>query len=153
MLHERPAPAVGPEIDVEFIPYEEVHELRVAWHREEMPNIDPGDYHEQAREVALLRNAQVLTTRDDDGTPIAFAQLEQDGARAEITQVFVHPDHRGGGRGTAMTRKAIEAAEQRGDIDELWICADAEDRPKDLYGRLGFRTAATTVELQKVVAS
>ena len=149
MLHESPAPAVGPEIEVEFAPYEAVHELRVAWHEEEMPGVDPGNYHEQAREVALLRNAQVLIARDDDGEPTAFAQLEQAGDRAEITQVFVHPDLRGGGRGTAMTRMAIEAANQRGDIAELWICADADDRPKDLYSRLGFRTAATTVELQK----
>ena len=150
MLHETPPPAVGPEIEVEFVPYEEVHELRVAWHEEEMPGVDAGGYHSQAREVALLRNAQVLVTRDADGTPTAFAQLEQAGDRAEITQVFVHPDHRGGGRGTAMTRKAIEVANDRGDIAELWICADADDRPKDLYGRLGFRTVATTLELQKV---
>jgi ribosomal protein S18 acetylase RimI-like enzyme len=150
MLHESPPPAAGPEIEVEFVPYEQAQELRLAWHEEEMPGVDPGDYHQQAREVAMLRNAQVLITRGTDGEPVAFAQLEQDGASAEITQVFVHPDHRGGGRGTAMTRKAIEVANARGDIDELWICADADDRPKDLYERLGFRTAAATAELQKV---
>jgi hypothetical protein len=49
-----------------------------------------------------------------------------------------------------MTRKAIEVAEGRGDIEELWICADADDRPKELYRRLGFRAAATTVECQRV---
>ena len=78
--------------------------------------------------------------------PIAFAQLEHDGDAAEITQVFVHPDHRGGGRGTAMTRAAIEAA---GDVRDLWIVADDEDRPKELYARLGFRPAWTTMEVTR----
>ena len=150
MLHEEAVPPVGPEIEVAEVPYEDVLDLRVAWHREDWPDVDPGDYFEQAREVAMLRNALVLATLGGDGRPLAFAQLERDGARAEITQVFVHPDHRGGGRGTAMTRKAIETAQARGDIDELWICADADDRPKELYERLGFRTATATVELQKV---
>jgi hypothetical protein len=40
-------------------------------------------------------------------------------------------------------RAAIEAA---GDLQDLWITADAEDRPKELYARLGFRTAWMTME-------
>jgi hypothetical protein len=35
-----------------------------------------------------------------------------------------------------MTRAAIEAA---GDIRDLWIVADDDGRPKELYARLGFR--------------
>ena len=75
--------------------------------------------------------------------PVAFAQLERDGDGAEITQVYVQPDYRGGGRGTAMTRAAINAA---GDVRDLWIVADDEDRPKQLYARLGFRPAWTAME-------
>ena len=55
---------------------------------------------------------------------------------------FVHPEYRGDGRGTAITRAAIEAA---GDVRDLWIVADDEDRPKELYARLGFRAAWTTI--------
>ena len=95
----------------------------------------PPAYHAQAREVAQRRDVQVLAVRDG-GAPVAFAQLERDGSVAEITQVYVHPEHRGGGRGTAMTRAAIEAA---GDVRDLWIAADDDDRPKELYARLGFR--------------
>ena len=79
----------------------------------------------------------------EKGAPVAFAQLERDGAAAELTQVYVHPKHRGGGRGTAMTRAAIEAA---GDVRDLWIAADDDDRPKELYARLGFRPAWTAME-------
>jgi GNAT superfamily N-acetyltransferase len=49
---------------------------------------------------------------------------------------FVHPDNRGSGRGTALTRAAIEAA---GNVRDLWISGHDEDRPKKLYARLGFR--------------
>ena len=45
-----------------------------------------------------------------------------------------------------MTRAAIEAA---GDVRDLWIVADDEDRPKELYARLGFRPAWTTMEFTR----
>ena len=144
MRHEAPAPD-GPHVPVEEVPYDAVHDLRVAWHQEDFPGQDASGYHAFARDVALRRGATVLAVREN-GVPIAFAQLERDGPAAEITQVFVHPDHRGGGRGTAMTRAAIEAA---GDVEDLWIAADDEDRPKELYARLGFRPAWTTMEFTR----
>jgi GNAT superfamily N-acetyltransferase len=147
MRHEPlPLPLPGPDFPVEEVPYDAVHDLRVAWHQEDFPEQDPGGYHAQAREVALRRDAQVLTVREG-GVPVAFAQLERDGEAAEITQVYVHPAHRGGGRGTAMTRAAIEAAS---DVRDLWIAADDDDRPKELYARLGFRPAWTTMEFLRL---
>jgi ribosomal protein S18 acetylase RimI-like enzyme len=141
MHHEAPPPP-GPPIAVTEVPYDAVHELRVAWHGEDFTDTSTGDYHAQAREVALSREVRVLAVHDGD-RPIAFAQLEHGGDAAEIAQVYVHPDYRGGGRGTAMTRAAIEAA---GDVRDLWIVADDEDRPKELYARLGFRTAWLAME-------
>jgi ribosomal protein S18 acetylase RimI-like enzyme len=144
MRHETPPPA-GPDVAVAEVPYDAVHDLRVAWHEEESPDQDGSAYHAQAREVALRRGVRVLAVHEA-GAPIAFAQLEHEGAAAEIAQVYVHPRYRGGGRGTAMTRAAIEAA---GDARDLWIVADDNDRPKDLYARLGFRPAWTTMELTR----
>ena len=139
-------PPLGPDIAVEEVPYEAVHDLRVMWHREDFPDQDPGGYHVQSREVALRRGVQVLAVLEG-GAPVAFAQLERVGEAAEITQVYVHPEHRGGGRGKAITRAAIEAA---GDVRDLWIVANDEDRPKDLYARLGFRAAWTTMEFLRL---
>jgi GNAT superfamily N-acetyltransferase len=146
MRHESAPPPLGPAIGVEEVPYDAVHALRVAWFEEDFPGVDPASYHASAREVALTRGAQVLAVCDPNGggEPIAFAQLERVGGSAEITQVYVHPDHRGGGRGTAMTRAAIEAATGAGD---LWIAADDEGRPKELYARLGFRPAWRVMEV------
>ena len=141
MRHEVPPPP-GPDLAVEEVPYDAVDDLRVAWHREDFPDQDPADYHAQAREVALQLGAGVLAVREA-GIPVAFAELERVGAAVEITHVYVRPQYRGAGRGTAMTRAAIEAAS---DARDLWIVADDEGRPKKLYARLGFRPAWTTME-------
>jgi GNAT superfamily N-acetyltransferase len=78
---------------------------------------------------------------------VAFAQLVRDGEGAEITDVYVTARRRGRGLGTAITRAAISAA---GDVRELWIIADADDRPKELYARLGFRPVWTVVDYLRV---
>jgi GNAT superfamily N-acetyltransferase len=145
MRHEA-LPPPGPQIAVEQVPYDAVDGLRVAWHHEDFPGQDPTSYIEQAREVAMRRDVQILAVHEGV-EPIAFAVVERAGAAAEITAVYVRPDHRGGGRGTALTRAAIEAA---GDVEDLWISADDEDRPKDLYTRLGFRPAWTALELTRL---
>ena len=144
MRHESDPPALA-EIDVEQVPYEAVDELRLSWHREDFPD-QPSDHHAHARAVALLRNALVLAIRDG-GDPVAFAQIERLGGDAEITQVYVHPEHRDRGLGTALTAKAIGAV---GPVRDLWIAADDEDRPKELYSRLGFRPVVTTLEVTRM---
>ena len=90
----------------------------------------------------MTRDVQVIASREGDEL-VGFAQVVRSGGAAEITQVYVSPEHRGAGRGTAITRAAIEAA---GDVGDLWITADDEDRPKELYARLGFRPAWTSIE-------
>jgi ribosomal protein S18 acetylase RimI-like enzyme len=75
---------------------------------------------------------QVLAVRSA-GESAAFAQLVRNGREAEITEVYVDRRHRGAGLGTALARAAIEPA---GDVQDLWICADDEDRPKEHYARL-----------------
>jgi ribosomal protein S18 acetylase RimI-like enzyme len=145
MRHEAPPPDVA-EMAVEEVPYDAVEALRVAWHAEDFPGQDPGSYPEQAREVSLSRGARVFAVADA-GEPIAFAQLEHVAGSAEITHVYVRSDRRGTGIGTAITRASIDAA---GEVDDLWISADDEDRAKDLYARLGFRPAWVSMELTRL---
>jgi GNAT superfamily N-acetyltransferase len=145
MLHEEPPPPL-PGIAVEEVPYDDVQRLRTAWGREDFPTLDPSDYLVQARAVSERLYSRVLAVREE-GEPIAFAQVDRIGAAAEIAQVFVRADRRGRGIGTAVTRAAIEAAK---DADELWIVADDEGRPKELYGRLGFRLAWISTQLMRL---
>jgi GNAT superfamily N-acetyltransferase len=142
-MRHQVAPPSGPKVPVEEVSYDAVNDLRVAWHHEEdSSDQSAGEFHQQARDVALRRGVQVLAVRSA-GEPVAFAQLARNGREAEITEVYVDRRHRGAGLGTALTRAAIEAA---GDVRDLWICADDEDRPKELYARLGFRPGWTTME-------
>lgn len=148
MHHEKRLPR-GPDAAVDEVPYDAVRDLRVAWLREDFPDYDPAAHLAEARALAERRGAQVLAVREG-GATIAYAQLERAGPNAEITQVYVHPRHRGGGRGSALTRAAIKAA---GDVGDLWIVADDEDRPKQLYARLGFGPAWTSMQFLRLPAA
>ena len=142
MLHAGGAPPANPALRVEPVPYDAVHELRVGWLAEDFPDLDVTDFLENSRELAIRRGAEILAVVED-GEPVGFAQLERGGDAAEITDVFVRADRRGLGLGTAITKAAIGAA---GEVRELWIVADADDRPKDLYAGLGFRPVWTVVD-------
>jgi GNAT superfamily N-acetyltransferase len=145
MHHTDPAAvAAQDDVEVEQAPYEAADPLRLAWHVEDFEGYAyDEEFRAGEQEVAETRDVRVLVVREA-GEPIAFAQVERSGDGAEVTQVYVHPDHRGGGRGTAMTRAAIRAA---ADVRDLWIIADDEDRPKRLYERLGFRPVCRSMEL------
>src|ERR1039458_5318555 len=139
MHFEGPRPDKA-EIPVAEVPYDAVDALRIAWHQEEFPGQDASEFHAQAREIRLALGTRVLAVYEDS-RPVAFAALDLGDDQAEIGALYVLPEYRGQGRGTALTQAAILAA---GDIEHLWICADDDGRPKQLYGRLGFRPALTT---------
>ena len=134
---------------VEEVPYDAVDALRVAWHQEDFPGQDAREYHAQARDVAQRRDVQVLAVREG-GAPVAFAQLEREGAAAEIAPGLCPP--------RASRRRARHGHDpcgdrgSEGDVQDLWIAADDDDRPKELYARLGFRPASTTMEFLRLPA-
>ncbi|HEX7610395.1 MAG TPA: GNAT family N-acetyltransferase [Solirubrobacteraceae bacterium] len=144
MGHEGRAPSPGAHAraHVHEVAYDAVETLRRAWHADGPTDASSEEFRAQAREVALARGVQVLAWVEGDA-PVAFATLARDGRDAEITEVYVDPRLRGAGRGTAITLAAAEAA---ADARDLWICADDEDRPKRLYGRLGFRPVWLTTQ-------
>jgi predicted GNAT family acetyltransferase len=144
MLHTEPVPP-GEAVDVQEVDYDAVLALREAWHYEDFPNVDYGGHAADAKAVSMARDVQVFAVLEA-GEPIAFAQVERAGDAAEVAQVFVRADRRGGGMGTSLTRAAIAAA---GRVDDLWIVADDEGRPKELYARLGFRPAWRMIEFQR----
>src|SRR4051794_18347462 len=76
----------------------------------------------------------------DGDDVVAWARLWTRGAEAQVEDVVVLAEHRGRGYGRAVVAAATAAALADG-ADLLFIVADAEDWPKDLYGRLGYATA------------
>jgi ribosomal protein S18 acetylase RimI-like enzyme len=144
MLHVLALPgAHSTEWEVVEVDYNAVHALRVRWQLEDFPASDPEDYLAAKREIDLGGDYRVLASLRDDGRVLGFAELVWSGDNAEIDSVYVVPEHRGRGLGTALTRAAVERG---AGVHQLWISADEEDRPKQLYERLGFCAAWTCVE-------
>jgi ribosomal protein S18 acetylase RimI-like enzyme len=72
-----------------------------------------------------------------DGQIVSYADLYLDGRDAQIEDVGTLPDHRGRGYAKAVVVAAAQTARDAG-ADFVFLVADANDWPKELYGRLGF---------------
>lgn len=145
MHHEGPRPAAT-DPSVREVAYDAVNHLRETWHQEDFPGQDASDFHAHMREVQVARGDRVLAIHER-GEPVGYASLGRGPGQTEVEAVYVLPAHRGQGRGTALTQAAIAAAPDR---EDLWICADADDRPQRLYARLGFRPVLHTMEFLRL---
>jgi GNAT superfamily N-acetyltransferase len=138
MRHEH-APELTASHHVEEVAHDATRELQIAWHAEEYPGHQLADHLNEALEVARLRETRTFAVLEG-GKPVGYSTLERIGNQAEVAAAYVRAERRGNGIGTALTLAAIVAGR---DYDDLFICADDEDRPKHLYERLGFRPAWT----------
>jgi GNAT superfamily N-acetyltransferase len=141
MLHDGP---VTPQSRAELVEvdYDAVRELRDIWHREDFgEHTETEAFHAQAREVAELADVCVIAAVET-GRPIAFAEVQTHDGGSEIAQVFVRPERRGAGLGSALTMRAIGAGADA--APDVWICAERDGRPRRLYERLGFRAVIET---------
>lgn len=145
MHHEGPRDAVE-DPRVREVSYDAIEHLQRAWHQEDFPGHDPTEFHAQQREVHVARGDRVLAIYEA-GEAIGYAGLDVGDGQTEVGAVYVLPEYRGGGRGTALTSAAVAAA---GDIEDVWICADVEDRPQHLYARLGFRPVLRTMDFLRL---
>ena len=75
-----------------------------------------------------------------DDEPVAWAELYVDGGIAQIESVATEPDHRRQGHASAIVARLVEVGRAAG-AETVFLCADADDTARDLYERLGFRTA------------
>lgn len=77
---------------------------------------------------------------DDDGVAVAWARLWRRGSAFQIEDVVCLAEHRGHGHGRAVVAAAAAAAVEAG-AELVFIVADADDWPRELYGRMGFTPA------------
>ncbi|MDX6702413.1 MAG: hypothetical protein QOF26_2639 [Baekduia sp.] len=73
----------------------------------------------------------------DDGAVAAWARLWVRGDEAQVEDVVCLAEHRGRGYGRAVVAAATRAALAAGPA-LVFIVADDDDWPKELYGRLGY---------------
>ena len=118
--------------------------------REEIARAQPWATDEEAvRQVvaagevgARAGNARFFAVLED-GRPVAAAQLNSDGRVAEVDDVATLPDFQGRGHASAVTLRAVEEALAAGH-ELVFLLADDEDWPKQLYARLGFEPIGRT---------
>jgi len=117
----------------------EVAEMMRRWYGEdelEPPGLD------QLVEVGLRESRacgdQLLGVRSSDGQLVTISKLRGDGVIAQVEDVYTTPEARGRGFGRAVVTRAVELARDAGH-KLIFINADDNDWPKELYARIGFR--------------
>ena len=74
---------------------------------------------------------------------MSATDLYSDGRTAQVEDVATSPDHRGKGLASAVVLRAVEEALASGHTF-VFLIANDENGPKELYGRLGFETIGHT---------
>lgn len=75
----------------------------------------------------------------------AVCELYSDGITAQIEDVATHEEYRSRGLATAVVLRALHEAEAWGH-ETIFLVADADDWPKDLYESLGFEGIGRTYQ-------
>ena len=81
-----------------------------------------------------------------EGEVVSYSDLYQDGTEAQVEDVGTLQEHRGRGYATAVVLAAIAAAHADG-AEFVFLVADLEDWPKELYRKLGFDELGYFVKL------
>lgn len=146
MAHRRD-PARVPEAPVDELA-EAVHERAMDEFNRRNPDIADDDIVRQMRDAA--RAVGQATDKRCFGayvgdTVAAVCELYSDGLTAQIEDVGTLQEHRGRGLATALVLRALHEAQSWGH-DLIFLCADDDDWPKELYAKLGFDLMGRTYD-------
>jgi GNAT superfamily N-acetyltransferase len=83
-----------------------------------------------------------------DGRPVSWTDLYLDGPTAQVEDVATLEPYRGRGYASAVVLRAVDEARRAG-ADLIFLLADDEDWPKELYRKLGFDELGRTFEFIK----
>ena len=118
---------------------EEVAEVMRRWYAED--EADPhalGQPVEFSRREACACGDRLLGVRSSDGQLVAIGKLRSDRRIAQVEDVYTAPSARGRGFARAVVTRAVALARDA-DHDLIFIPADDNNWPKELYARIGFR--------------
>jgi predicted GNAT family acetyltransferase len=97
---------------------------------------------EHHRDIGALLHERYFAAFDGDAV-CAYAKLRHRDGVAQVEDVVVLPEQRGNGLGRLVTTAALAAGMQLAP-ELLFIAADDDDWPKQLYERLGFEPVGRT---------
>ncbi len=130
-----------PERPVDTSMVVEVDEPTLRPFRETVARTYPWGTDEVARQLAEAKRLVKGTTRFltviVDGEIVSCADLYLSDRDAQIEDLVTLEEHRGRGYASALVVKGVEEARGAG-AEFVFLVADDEDWPKELYRRLGF---------------
>ncbi len=138
MVHRRP-PQRSPTSDVEET-VAAVHGAAKVRSNRESPYFDTEEGIEQMRRVDEL--AYEVTDKRTfaayvDDTIASLCELYSDGLTAQIEDVATVEEYRGRGLASSVVLRALHEAQAWGH-DMIFLVADDDDWPKEMYSKLGF---------------
>jgi ribosomal protein S18 acetylase RimI-like enzyme len=149
-MADRRNAARAPSARVEEVARDTVAPLREAFTRDS-PWATSEEVVEQVlagrARFAAAGNARHFAVREGGGIA-ACADLYSDGRTAQIEEVVTLPEFRGRGYASAVVLRALAAARETGH-DFLFLVADEDDWPKELYAKLGFEPIGRTYSFLK----
>jgi ribosomal protein S18 acetylase RimI-like enzyme len=95
------------------------------------------------RTIESAAEATFLACKDDEGAVIARSDLYVRGGVAQVEEVVTAPSARRHGYASALVLEGVRRARAAG-CDLVFLIADADDRPAELYRRLGFADLGRT---------
>ena len=143
-----PADLPDPAFDVRPVDEGTIREVvRIAW---EVGN--PEMSEDTVSQLVARRDAYVAPVTAfaayAGDVPVGHADLRSWDGIAEVDSVVTLPDFRNRGYGRALVLSAVATARADG-ADLVFLLADADDWPRELYGRIGFETVGTIYELHR----
>jgi GNAT superfamily N-acetyltransferase len=124
----------------------EMLELMRRWYLEGPPETIPEalpQLVEYARRESRARGDRNFGVLGERGGLVAMTKLRSDGATAQVEDVYTVPEQRRRGHARALVTHAVAQARDR-DHDLIFIVADDNDWPKQLYGQIGFEPLGWT---------
>lgn len=135
---DRPDPAVAVEEGplAAILPAVEAYITSEPWGHHPQTCAELLEHHRRATLAMEVERCYLVR---DNNVPVAYCKLWRRGAVAQVEDVVVLPDARGRGFGRAVVTAAV-AATRTMDLELLFIVADDDDWPKELYAKLGFHS-------------
>jgi GNAT superfamily N-acetyltransferase len=96
-----------------------------------------GQFTHRNRRTSDATQERIFAALDEGGGAVAWAKLRVLGAVRQIEDVATLPHERGFGLGRGVVTAALQAAREAGP-EPVFLVADDDDWPKDLYAKLGF---------------
>jgi GNAT superfamily N-acetyltransferase len=117
----------------------ELGNLREEIAKEQLPGMSPEALRQLRAASELFAEAGSARhfAVQVDGQVVSATDLLSDGRTAQVEEVATLPGFRGRGYASAVVQRAVDEALATGH-DFVFLTADANDWPKELYHRLGF---------------